>query len=140
MSFRKYLACAIVAGLLAGCSGGSNSQSSSSAEPSASAGAMGSGGAMSGAMHGPMMAQAPIPASLDCGATQPVWANTKTKVYHEPSDPMYGRTKNGQYICASAAVKAGYHKAGGKWHHHGGAMGGAMKGSMSSEAPSPAAT
>lgn len=53
----------------------------------------------------------------DCGAVKPVWANTKTKVYHELGDPMYGHTKHGKYMCPSQAKKEGYHAAGGAKHH-----------------------
>jgi hypothetical protein len=63
---------------------------------------------------------------------QPVWVNQRSHTYHDPTDPMYGRTRHGQYMCPSAAVAAGYHKASGKYHHRGGAMEGA--------APNPAAT
>jgi hypothetical protein len=73
--------------------------------------AAGAGGAMS-------RAAAPVPASLNCGAVQPVWVNEKTHVYHEPSDPMYGKTRHGMYMCPSAAVKAGYHKASGMMGKH----------------------
>ena len=90
-------------------------QNQPAAAPSANA--MG-GGAMSGAV-------APVPATLHCGATAPVWANTKSHAYHLASDPLYGKTKHGQYMCASTAVAQGYHPAGSKaggamngGHHH----------------------
>ena len=57
-------------------------------------------------------AMAPMPADLHCGAVKPVWVNTKTHVYHTSTDPEYGRTKSGMYMCASAAVKAGNRRAG----------------------------
>ena len=66
--------------------------------------------------------QAPIPASLNCGAVQPVWTNPRSHTYFEPTAPIYGRTKNGSYMCPSAAVAAGYHKASGKRRHGGGMM------------------
>ncbi|MGA7569661.1 MAG: hypothetical protein WCA80_02525 [Candidatus Aquilonibacter sp.] len=131
MSFRNQLTCALLIIGLAACGGGGN-QSSSSAEPSSSAGAMMStSGAMNAASPGPMAA---VPPGLNCGAVQPVWVNQRSHTYHEPSDPLYGRTRHGAYMCPSAAVAAGYHKASGK-HHHGG-MGGSMEGAQ----PSPAST
>ena len=143
MSFRNQLAGALLIAALAACSGGNNNQSSSSAEPSSSAGAMSTAGAMNaasppGAMQGGNMQaiasrpQAPIPSSLNCGAVQPVWTNPRSHTYFEPNAPFYGRTKNGSYMCPSAAVAAGYHKASGRRHHSG-----AMQGEG---APSPAGT
>lgn len=55
---------------------------------------------------------APMPAGLKCGAVKPVWVNTATHVYHLSSDPEYGRTKSGTYMCASQAVAAGNRRAG----------------------------
>lgn len=49
----------------------------------------------------------------NCGAVKAVWVNTKTKVYHEMGDPMYGHTKHGKYMCPSAAKKEGDRPAGG---------------------------
>lgn len=60
----------------------------------------------------PQAQVAPVPAGLNCGAVKPVWVNLHTKAYHEPGDPYYGRTKNGQYLCPSAAAQQGYHPAG----------------------------
>jgi hypothetical protein len=36
----------------------------------------------------------------------------KSKSYHESTDPYFGRTKNGKYMCKTDAVNAGYHAAG----------------------------
>lgn len=52
-------------------------------------------------------------ATINCGAVQPVWVNTKSKAFHEQGDPLYGHTKHGKYMCPSAATSAGYHLAGG---------------------------
>lgn len=121
MSFRKTLPCVLLITLLAACGGGSSNQNSSaSTEPSSSAGAMSASGAMIAASR----PQAPIPSSLKCGAVQPVWTNPRSHTYFESTAPFYGRTKSGSYMCASAAVAAGYHKASGR-HHHGGGMEGA---------------
>jgi hypothetical protein len=38
-----------------------------------------------------------------------VWINAGTKVYHQPGDKWYGRTKNGRYIKERDAIAAGYH-------------------------------
>ena len=133
MSLRNQLVCALLAIVFAGCSGGGGNQSSS-AQPSSSTGAMSTQGAMSAATPGAMAAA--IPSSLNCGAVQPVWVNKRSHVYHEPTDPLYGRTKHGEYMCPAAAVKAGYHKASGKHGRHHSAMGGGTEGTE----PSPAAT
>lgn len=54
----------------------------------------------------------------DCGAVQPVWVNLKSKVYHEPGDPRYGKTKNGEYLCPSQATAQGFRAAGERRRHH----------------------
>jgi hypothetical protein len=51
-----------------------------------------------------------------CGAVKAVWVNTKTHVYHEPGDPMYGHTKHGKYMCPSQAKKEGDRPAGAAKH------------------------
>lgn len=68
-------------------------------------------GGAQGTMHTPLAEQAPIPSSLHCKGDI-VWANPARKIYHEPSDPYYGRTRHGEYMCRAAAEAAGYHKAG----------------------------
>ncbi len=48
----------------------------------------------------------------NCGAVKPVWVNLKSRVYHEPDDPYYGKTRQGEYLCPSQAKAQGFHKAG----------------------------
>ncbi|HET7814693.1 MAG TPA: hypothetical protein VFL13_10010 [Candidatus Baltobacteraceae bacterium] len=124
---------------LTACGGGKSSttttttQSQTAASPAATA----AGGSMTSAQANAV--QAPIPASLHCGAVAPVWVNTKRHTYHTANDPYYGKTKNGQYMCASAAVAAGYHLAGSRGtrgHHR---KGGSMSGSMQAQ-PEPSPT
>jgi hypothetical protein len=123
---KRFLGAASVALFLAltACGGSSSSSNTSdnSAANAASGGAMtastapeasDAGGAMSGSMGG-SGAAAPVPVSLNCGAVKPVWVNTSSKVYHESSDPYYGKTKHGAYMCPANAKRAGYHPSGSK--------------------------
>lgn len=89
---------------LAGCGGGKSSTTAATAVPTTEA--------QRETAALPLAGAAPMPAGMNCGATKPVWVNMHTKAYHEAGDPYYGKTKNGQYMCASAAVAAGYHLAG----------------------------
>jgi hypothetical protein len=58
------------------------------------------------------MSTAPMPA---CPENDPVvWVNTSSKVYHAIGTPYFGRTKQGKYLCTSAAVQAGAHAAKGE--------------------------
>lgn len=126
---------------LTGCGGGNKSQNSSTTTSGANAGASpaaspAAGGANAGYASG---VAAPVPANLHCGAVSPVWANPKRKTYHLASDPLYGRTKHGEYMCPQTAASEGYHQAKGqggygkgKGHHHRG--GGTMQAQPS---PSP---
>ena len=79
----------------------------------AAGGAMASAGNAMQSEAGKMGATAPVPADLKC-TDAVVWVNTKTKVYHMSTDPMYGKTKKGAYMCEGAAKAAGNHMAGGK--------------------------
>jgi len=115
---------------LTACGGGSKSTTSTTTtqnQAAASPAASPAGGSMTGGMAAG--AAAPVPASLHCGATAPVWANSKSHVYHTSTDPLYGKTKHGQYMCAQTAVAQGYHAAGprgampgSKRHHKSGSM------------------
>ena len=108
---------AVLAIAFAGCGGGKNASTTTTTTTTTTAttapamGGATSGGAAAGA-------QAVVPADLNCGAVQPVWVNTRTHVYHEPTDPYYGKTKNGKYMCPSAAAAEGDRASG----THAGAM------------------
>jgi hypothetical protein len=123
---------------LAACSGKTNNAASNAANNAAktaatAAGAMGNAaqgaaqtaasaagnmghaaaGAMGNAAGGAMGAMAGKP---NCGAVQAVWVNLNTKVYHEPGDPAYGKTKHGEFLCPSQAKAQGFRPAGGAKH------------------------
>jgi hypothetical protein len=107
VSTRAIVATALFALSLAGCGGG---KANSSAGSTATSPPMTEAQRESAAL--PHATAAAVPKNLNCGATKPVWVNLHTKAYHEPGDPYFGRTKEGQYMCPSVAVAQGYHAAG----------------------------
>jgi hypothetical protein len=117
------------AAILVGCGGGGSSSSTSTPTP----GAMAAPGATMEAQHthgAPLAQAAPVPPGLKCTGDVMVWVNLDRKSYHESTDPYFGRTKSGKYMCKADAVTAGYHAAG-AMHGHGHGYG---------SAPAPAAT
>jgi hypothetical protein len=107
MKFRVVLIAAIALSLAA-CGGGGR-RASNTASPAASPAAAGSPGAYGSQKGAASMGTAqPVP-SMDCGGTQPVWVNERSRVFHLAGDPYYGRTKHGKYMCERDAAKAGYH-------------------------------
>jgi hypothetical protein len=111
-----------LSGLVACSSNKAGNAANNAAQTAASAaGAMGNaaqgaaknaGSAMGNAANG-AMAEKP-----NCGAVQAVWVNLNTKVYHEPGDPVYGKTKHGEYLCPSQAQAQGFRPVGGAMKHH----------------------
>jgi hypothetical protein len=120
--------CAVT--ILAGCGGGGSSSSGSPtatpgttmAMPAATTEAQRERGAL------PLAQAAPVPQGLQCSGDVMVWVNLKSKAYHDSTDPFFGRTKNGKYMCKTDAVNAGYHAAG------------AMHSRKHANAPTPTAT
>jgi predicted small secreted protein len=56
--------------------------------------------------------------SMNCNGESPVWALRSPKVYLEPGDRLYGKTKRGLYICRSEAQAQGYQPARRPFGHH----------------------
>ena len=54
---------------------------------------------------------APAATAAPGGGPGMVWVNTDTKVFHQPGDKWYGRTKQGKYMKQSDAIAAGYRPA-----------------------------
>ena len=133
---------ALAAALIAGCGGGKSSSSgttsTAASAPASPATVVGSPEASAGAMAPQAGArpQVPVPVTLHCGGQPPVWTNPRSHAYHLSTDPLYGRTKRGTYMCMRDAVSAGYHAAGAMRHHGKSSANGAM----AQPSPSPAAT
>ncbi len=90
-------------------SNAANTAASAAGNAASSAGNAASN-AMSSMSNGAMgSADGSIP---NCGAVKAVWVNLNSKVYHEPGDPYYGKTKHGGYLCPSQAKAQGFHAAG----------------------------
>lgn len=130
MSFRKTLLAGLLIAALAACGHGSNTQSNtttngivtnSSAAPSpTNVAAQPMGGTDQAGNAMAVGTLATVPPTVQCGAVLPVWVNTSKHVYHVSTDPYYGRTKHGEYMCPATAKAQGYRPAGGamKKHHH----------------------
>ena len=119
MKMRSRALIALLALALAGlvaCGGGkSSNNNNASATNGPMSVASGVAGAVAGAVGtaaGAMgnAANGPVP---NCGAVKAVWVNLNSKVYHEPGDPYYGKTKHGEYLCPNQAKAQGFHPAGG---------------------------
>ncbi|HKU67035.1 MAG TPA: hypothetical protein VJP85_04585, partial [Candidatus Baltobacteraceae bacterium] len=99
-----------VAFIVTGCGGGQKTSSTTNTTKSVPVASPAPGGVGQSGYGG---TGAAVPSNLHCGAVAPVWANTRTHVYHVSSDPLYGRTKHGEFMCPQTAASQGYHKAGG---------------------------
>ena len=113
-SFFVAVSCALILTGLAACGGGKSSDNASNATNAAASAAgnamMSAGNAMNSMKNSAEDAMgAKIP---NCGAVKAVWVNLSTKVYHEPGDPYYGKTKHGEYLCPSQAKAQGFHASG----------------------------
>jgi hypothetical protein len=105
---------------LTACGGGKSAQNAaqnaaSTAQNAAQTAASSAGNAansMANTAKNSMESAAGAMAAPNCGAVKAVWVNLNSKAYHEPGDPYYGKTKNGKYMCPSAAKAAGFHPAG----------------------------
>ena len=50
-----------------------------------------------------------VEAKATCQGDAVVWANLRSKVYHDSSSRNYGATKLGAYMCEKDSVAAGFH-------------------------------
>lgn len=101
MRIRSILIAILVLSLTA--CGGGRKASTTVASPAASPATYGNA-----KTSGAMGTAEPVPV-MNCGGTQPVWVNERSRVFHLAGDPYYGRTKHGKYMCERDAAKAGYH-------------------------------
>ncbi|HEX4013232.1 MAG TPA: hypothetical protein VHX17_04975 [Candidatus Cybelea sp.] len=113
----------IAAVSLTGCGGSKAGKAAQNAANAAATAASDAGSAASNAMQSAGGAMAGDQTPPNCGAVSAVWVNLRTKVYHQSGDPMYGKTKHGEYLCPSAAKAQGFRPAGGageavKHHRH----------------------
>jgi len=99
---------------LVACGGNKAGNAANNAAQSAASAAGNAAGSAAGAMGNALKgAVNPAESKPNCGAVQAVWVNLRTKVYHEPGDPSYGKTKHGEYLCLSQAKAPGFRPSGG---------------------------
>jgi hypothetical protein len=103
----RFVLIAAIALSLVACGGGGRkpSNAATAATSPAAAGSPAAYGSQKGTAA--MGTAEPVP-SMNCGGTQPVWVNERSRVFHLAGDPYYGRTKRGKYMCERDAAKAGY--------------------------------
>jgi hypothetical protein len=100
----RYITVLVAAMLLASCGQKASTRTTAITPAPIESGALPAG-------HGENSALASSPSDLHCGNEPVVWVNERSKVYHTQSDPYYGHTKSGGYMCELDAVHAGYHAA-----------------------------
>jgi hypothetical protein len=47
-------------------------------------------------------------AKTSCPTDNVVWVNLKSKIYHASTSKVYGKTKNGAYMCEKESTAAGF--------------------------------
>ena len=47
-------------------------------------------------------------AKTSCPTDSVVWVNLKSKIYHTSASKVYGKTKNGAYMCEKESTAAGF--------------------------------
>ncbi|HZV78507.1 MAG TPA: hypothetical protein VFF60_02720 [Candidatus Binatus sp.] len=129
-----FIALFALSATLAGCGGGgsSNSNNAPAANPTATTVIQGEQNAL------PLAVAAKIPPGLKCAKSDIVWVNMHTKAFHDPGDPYYGKTKNGEYMCRADAIAAGDHPAGQRHSHMNSQSNNTMM--QATAAPAPEAT
>ncbi len=77
-------------------------------------GPSGSASSMTGTTTGTTAGRYPTEAAASkaCGASNVVWANTRTKAYHLSGSKFFGNTKHGAFMCVATAKAGGFHQAG----------------------------
>lgn len=100
----RFIAVLVAAMLLSACGQKASTRTTAITPAPVESGALPAG-------HGANSALASSPSDLHCGNEPVVWVNERSKVYHTQSDPYYGHTKLGGYMCELDAVHAGYHAA-----------------------------